>query len=233
MNTLAKSLIAIFLMFGAFSAFAATGVDLYWPLHDGDQATFVYGKNKTLTLTVSDLGAGTFAINEDSPDVSATLYVDTTPGGIQLSEITMGWTDVYFDPEPVLLNDAVVQNGGRVKTTTTVTQSGIDPYPASFTLKVRKAKRVRVPAGRFTDCRSIVSSEKAKIPGYGNVHAQALTAYLAPNVGIAKILVKPGHWATLVSATIGGTTIGTAGKTPSILATRDDVELGSNEPPPQ
>jgi hypothetical protein len=64
-----------------------------------------------------------------------------------------------------------------------------------------------VPAGVFGNCRSIVSTEVAKVPGQGTITASGLTAYLAPGVGIIKTLVTVGHWAELVSGTVGGLAI--------------------------
>ena len=150
-----------------------------------------------------------------------------------MSEAKVGWNTVSFYPPVVLLNNTITQKGGTVKTSTSASQRGIAPYPAVFTLKVRKAKKVRVPAGTFLDCRSIVSSETARVPGYGTLRAKALTAYLAPGVGIVKMLVRPGHWAQLVSANIGGTTISAGNNTVRALAANDDGTAPVRELPAQ
>jgi len=189
----------------ASSALGGTWVDRYWPLNGGDHQTLIYDISKELTLYVSDQGGDQFEVSENSPDVSQSLFLWKNQDGLFLTSVSAMGVDVSLDPPVLLLNDNILQNGGTVKTSTTVTQPGLDPYPATFTVTVAKAATVAVPAGSYADCRSIKATEVARIPDYGTITASALTAYLAPNVGIIKTLVKtPSDFAQLVSGTIGG-----------------------------
>ena len=207
--SISTALVSILL---ASPALAGTWVDRYWPLNGGDQQTLIYESSKELTLYVSDQGADQFEVSEDSPDVSQSLFLWKTQEGLFLTSVSAMGIDVSLDPPVLLLNDNILQNGGTVKTATTVTQPGLDPYPATFTVTVAKAGTVAVPAGSYGDCRSIKATEVATIPGYGTINASALTAYLAPNVGIIKTLVKrPSDFAQLASGAVGGVDVSCLG----------------------
>jgi len=189
----------------ASSALGGQWLDLYWPLNDGDHKTFIYEATKELTLDVNDFGGGEWNLCVGSPDVSECLDLQCDQTGCYLISAEAMGTTVSFDPPVLLLNENILQNGGTVKTVTTVTQFGLDPYPATYTVTVAKSGTVTVPAGTWQDCRSIKATEVATIPGYGTITASALTAYLGPKVGIIKTLVmQPSDFATLVSGTVGG-----------------------------
>ncbi|SPE54991.1 hypothetical protein SBV1_2010024 [Verrucomicrobia bacterium] len=224
LKRLAIDLLGSGLAFASLSAPGGQFLNSYWPLNDGDQKTFVYDGTQSLTMSVSDMGGGAFAISEDSQEVNASLNVQNDQDSSFLSSVQEGWLTVSVDPMVMLLDDSTLQNGGTARTSTTVSQSGIT-YPATFTVKVAKAGTVTVPAGTFQDCRSITASEEAKVPGHGTIHATALTAYLAPNVGIIKTQVKIGVWAELVSGTVGGVNVTTyAGSAPPATSKTPKIE---------
>jgi hypothetical protein len=192
------------LLFGA-AAFGGQWLDLYWPLNDGDNKTFIYDRTNELSLVVHDYGGGEWQLCVDLPDVSECLNIQCDQTGCYLSSAESMGTTVSFDPPVLLLNDNILQNGGTVKTVTTATQFGLDPYPATYTVTVAKSGAVTVPAGTWLDCRSIKATEVATIPGYGTITASALTAYLGPRAGIIKMLIKqPSDYAALVSGSVGG-----------------------------
>jgi len=187
---------------------APASLGVYWPLNDGDQTTFVYNRTDSLTISVSDLGGGQFGVSESSDAANATLTLQTDQDSSSLVSVQEGWVTVSVDPAVLLLDNSALQNGGTLTTATTVSQQGIS-YPATFTTRVANAGTVTVPAGTYYDCRSISSTEVAHVPGHGTISASALTAYLAPNVGIIKTLVKPGVWAELQSGSVGGVDVST------------------------
>ena len=179
------------------------GVASYWPLHDGDATYFRYGK-KSLNIHVSVSDYDEFEISAITSKDSGYEYHRITPDGVFLTKVSIGWTDIWFDPDVRLMNDQVLDNGGVLTTKTEVTQRYAGTYPAKFKIRVKKAGTVKVPAGVFTDCRSITATETATLPNGQRVSVKALTAILAPGVGIIKKLVAPGKWAVLVSGTVGG-----------------------------
>jgi hypothetical protein len=199
------SLVATILALGLLAPPARAGalLDSYWPLNDGDYKVFVYG-DKELTIEVSGYFSGEYEISMDSDDGSGSEWHSKTDGGDYLSMVESGWIDVSLEPEVLILDDNLLRGGGSRTTSTTVDQTGVEDYPATFTVKVSMAGSVTVPAGTFADCRNITVTEKAKVPGYGNVSVQAMTAVLAPRVGMIKKLVRPGVWASLQSGTVGG-----------------------------
>lgn len=199
--------VAIGLAICSLPSIAGAVLDSYWPLNDGDQKQFAYSGNRLLTLTVSDQGYGLFRILEHFGKTSENLYVQQDENSLSLVEVSIGWIKVHVDPLVSLLDDDTLLNGGILRTDTTVSQPGIS-YPARFTIRVAKARSVTVPAGTFTDCRKIIASERAVVPGYGVIQKTALTAYLAPGVGIIKTAITPGRWANLVNGTVGGSAVG-------------------------
>jgi hypothetical protein len=203
MKNLFKTLLGAGLALCSLSALGQSLVSSYFPLNDGDQTAFVYDGTNSLTISVSDMGGGEFQMTESTEQVTASLSVQEDEDTCYLLSVQEGWTTVSLDPPVLLVDNQILQNGGAATTATTASQSGIS-YPATFTVKVASAGTVTVPAGTFYNCRSMTSTEVAKVPGHGTITASALTAYLAPNVGIIKTLVRPGVWAALVSGTVGG-----------------------------
>lgn len=201
------------LALSTLSTFGGGFLDIYFPLNDGDQKTFVYDTSLPMTMSVDAFGYGDsqgnplYGITEayGGTTVSLTLAEDTTNDICYFTGVP-GWTHISFDPEVVLLNDDILENGGTVKTSTTAHQTGIS-YRATFTIKIAKVASVTVPGGTFTDCRSLTCSEVAVVRGQ-TISATALTAYLAPDVGIIKTLLSGGHWAELVSGVVGGVPVG-------------------------
>ena len=200
------------LAFSSASTFAGA-LETYFPLNDGDQKLFVYESSLPLTLSVSAFGYDDMQGNPlygmkesyGNTTVNLTLADDATDGILYFTGVP-GWTHVSFAPEVVLLNDNILANGGTVKTSTEATQTGIK-YPATFIMKVAKVASLKVQGVTYTDCRSITCSEVADVRGQ-TVSATALTAYLAPGVGIVKTLLSGGQWAELVSGVVGGVPVG-------------------------
>ena len=211
----ALTLFSLLLMGGP--ANADEWIDRYWPLNSGDTKTFIYNGTDILTIDVFYDGGGLYEIYADSPDGSGSEFHYNDGTGIYLDHAQVGFINVYNDPPVLLMNDTMLQNGGSATTSTTVTQQGVD-YPATYTVSITKAGAVTVPAGTFSDCRNITVTEKATVPGQGTITVKALTAVLAPDVGLIKKVVSlnPTVWAELVSGTVGGTDV-------EILATRAPV----------
>jgi hypothetical protein len=217
LNNTMKNCLPIFaaagLALSSLSTFAGA-LETYFPLNGGDQKLFVYDSSLPLTLSVAAFGyndsqnnSPLYGLTETygSKTLNLTLADDTSNDVCYFTGVP-GWLHVSFTPEVVLLNDAILENGGTVKTKTKASQTGIS-YPATYTVTVRKVASVTVPGGTFSNCRSITCSEVADVRGQ-TVSATALTAYLAPGVGIIKTLLSGGHWAELVSGTVGGVPVG-------------------------
>ncbi len=222
--------LGLFLSFLLTGAWARAGywVDSYYPLNGGDTKTFVYSGSKHLTLDTADDGSGAYEIDENlvEDDQSATEYYQKDDTGIYLEQASLsgGWINVYLDPAVLLLNDSILQNGGSVSTSTTVSQTGAPGYPAVYKVSVSKAGKVTVPVGSFANCLNLSVTETATVPGRGTVTAKAVTAVLAPSVGIIKKLVSAGVWAELVSGTVGGTDVGILASGPPVLMIKTPVK---------
>ena len=185
--------------------------DTYWPLHSGDYKTFRYG-TKTLGLSVGYYSDNEFQLSYSSDEDSGYEIHQKLPAAIYLTRLSVngGWIKISFDPDVLLFDESLLESGGSRITSTAVSQTG-GHYSAVFTVKVSKAGTVTVPAGTFFDCRSVTVTEKATVPGQGTVTASALTAVLAPKVGMIKKLIKPGTWSVLESGMVGGVDVRTMG----------------------
>lgn len=199
------SMVMMLLM--AAEALAGTALQTYWPLAAGDNTTFHYGTN-TLTLNVSSAGLNQYKVQSTSTSASANGYEihQVSEDKVQILSGSAKGATLGFSPPVDFLTEALVQNGGTMTDTTTVTYNGILSALATYTVTVDMAGTVTVPAGTFTDCRSITFSASATIPLKGPVTLTAMTAILAPRVGIIKKLADAdtGTWAELVSGTVGG-----------------------------
>ncbi|NVN89815.1 MAG: putative Ig domain-containing protein [Desulfuromonadales bacterium] len=182
---------------------AGIALETYWPLYGGDQKVFSYGA-ESLAMTVSDYEVNQYKIQyQTATDMGYEIH-QIGSDKIQVVLAKTGYILISFNPYINLLNESVVLNGGTITTQTTVTQRYAGSYPATFTVVVEMAGAVTVPAGTFTNCRSISVQKVATIPGEGTVNVSFMTAILAPGVGIIRKLVSPGTWAELVSGTVHG-----------------------------
>ncbi len=205
-------------------AMAGAWLDSYWPLNDGDTKTFVYSGSNQLTMDTADEGGGEYEISDVSSASSASEFYENTGSGVYLEQASVdsGWVNIYLDPAVLLLTDSMLQNGGSTSTSTTVSQQGVS-YPATYTITVGMAGTLVEPAGTFANCRNVTVTEKATVPGEGKVTANAMTAVLAPGVGIVRKLVSQGVWADLVSGTVGGVAVGILASGPPALTITQPV----------
>ncbi len=188
--------------------------DLYWPLNNGDQKSFLYEWTKQLNTGVVIWNTNQFQVNLGTGHHSADYEVhEVTTNGIFLVQTVSSSTSRSFNPKVLLMNDTLLQQGGVKITETSVSQSGVSNYSATYTVAITKAGTVKVPAGTFSDCRNIIVTLRETIPGYGTQTTNALTAVLAPHVGIIRKLIKagtskkPAVWADLLSGTVSNVPI--------------------------
>ncbi len=214
-HTLFRTITTVLLL-AASLARGASWVDSYWPLHEGDYKVFNYKGGKQLTVEVSSDWEGGYVISMDSPDGSGAEFHSKSGGNVYLTRVKVGWNNVFMSPPVLLFTEDIMERGGTVSTSTTVSQRGLD-YNATFTVKVGVAGTVTVPAGTFSNCRSVSVTEKASIPGRGTVSANAMTAILAPDVGVVRKLVGKGVWADLFSGIVGGIDVGILSSGPPVV----------------
>lgn len=193
------------------SLFAGPTVASYWPLNGGDQRLFSMA-GAPLTMVVTDDNNGVFTAKSTFEGSSQALDFEEDPDDCYITAVD-DLTKVSFDTPVTFMTDALLQSGGTVRTTT-----GLDNGLATVTVTVNvgNAGTVTVPAGKFSNCRSVTlhvkkdsSSSNAEI-----ITSSATTSIFAPGVGMIKTEVAPGLWAQLVNATIGGTFIGNANLAP-------------------
>jgi len=167
-----------------------TFVQSYFPLAVDTMLAF----DVTNSLNLAIIYQGDYLMTESYPGVYEALDLDADANSVSLVEAGTGWVHASFNPPALLLDNAALQNGG---TLTTSTRS--EGYAATYSVSIGKAGTMTVPAGTFYNCRSFTASESLD-----GRHATALTAYLAPGVGIIKLLVKSGDWAELTGGTVNG-----------------------------
>jgi hypothetical protein len=177
----------------------------YWPLNDGDQRLFgVLGT--PLTMSVNADGSGYFDVSSTFAGSTQTLSFDEDADNCYLAGMN-DFSEVSLDTPVLFLDDALLQKGGTVKTTTTL-DGGL--ATVTITVTVANAGTVTVPAGKFSNCRSAVTKVKnnGSSSGVEVMGSSSTTTITAPGVGIIKTEVLPNVWAELENATVGGVFIG-------------------------
>ena len=162
----------------------------YFPLAVDTTCAF----DETNSLNLQIIYQGNYLMTETYPGVYEALDLDADANSVSLVEAGTGWVHASFNPPALLVDNAALQNGGTLTTSTTS-----EGYAATYSVAIGKAGTITVPAGTFYNCRSFTASESLD-----GTHATALTAYLAPGVGIIKLLVKSGDWAELTGGTVNG-----------------------------
>jgi hypothetical protein len=207
--------IVSYLLITAFALFNLSTkgqlVESYWPLHDGDQRLFsVYGA--PLTMSVSGQGNGYFEVSAAFLGSTQALTFEEDPDDCYMTG-NYDFSEVTFDSPVLFMDDALLQKGGTVKTTTTL-DGGL--ATVTITISVANAGTVTVPAGKFTNCRSVVLKVKqdGASSGVETLTSSSTTSIFAPGVGMIKTEVLPNVWAELESATIGGVFIGNSNIAP-------------------
>ena len=184
-------------------ALAGAWVDSYWPLNHGDHKVLTFSGGE-MTLDVWNQYGNVYRISSEALGESEYELHEKTATGVYLLEVGVGdWMDITFNPRVMLFDDAMLEHGGSRTTSTTVSYSWLD-LPSTITVKVTKAGTVTVPAGIFTDCRSVTVTMKTTVPGEGTFSETLATAVLAPRAGLIKSRVDESKWASLVSGTVGG-----------------------------
>jgi hypothetical protein len=194
----------------------------YWPLHDGDQRLFSV-QGTPLTTSVIDTGSGFFEMLSTFVDSTQALVFEASGADCYLMDV-INLSEVSFDNPTLFLDQALLQKGGSVRTTTTV-DGGL--ASVTVTVTVANAGKLTVPAGTFTNCRSVLLhvAQIGHASGVEIITSSSTTTYCAPGVGIIKTEVSPGVWAELVNATVGGTFVGETGLSPLIIQFSADGEV--------
>ena len=192
-------------------ATAGSGLDTYWPMHDGDSKMFeyvFYGMKYDLTEWVSNLGNGEFEITYDGPAYYEVHNYGSNGSTLTLNHDQTADYELTFNSPVTLLTDVIIQNGGTLSSTVqgSIMVDGSEQYQGTLTFSttVTKAGTVMVPAGYFNDCRNILV--KMSMPGRGSFSFMSGT--LAPDVGFIK-MVNADHIASQLDlGTVGGIDVG-------------------------
>ncbi|MGP8200495.1 MAG: InlB B-repeat-containing protein [Limisphaerales bacterium] len=194
-------------------------VESYFPLNNGDQRLFsVEGGPLTMSIETND--DGEFTMTAGFGGSSEGLIFDQEPDGLYIiGEKSVG-PEVRFDTPVTFLTESLLTKGGTAKTETSIDDGLAE---ASISVSVGNAGSVKVLAGTFANCKSIVTHTKAKSTSssaYVSTSSAGLaTTIVAPGVGPIKMEVISGIWAELVNANLGGTVIGNTGIVPLDIET--------------
>ena len=183
-------------------------VQRYFPLNSGDQRLFSV-RGAPLTMSVATNDDGIFAMTSTFAGSSEELIFEQDSDAVYVvGEQSIGPV-VSFDTPVTFLTDSLLQKGGTVRTDTTV-DDGL--ASAIITVTVENAGTVTVPAGRFANCKTIITHTKAaSLSSRAYVASSSLgpvATIVAPGVGPIKAQVLPGIWAVLENATIGRVAFG-------------------------
>jgi hypothetical protein len=207
MKNVMRLLSAIGFILSGVSAPGGCWVDMYWPLNGGNRWQFTRDVTVGIdAVSIDDMGGGEFWVTQETPHSSVYEIHYKVQGNVYLDCVDSGYIRVCVSPDVLLFDDDLLQRGGSRTTRTTASQPGAH-YPATFTVTISTAGTVTVPAGTFQNCRNITVKETAYPPGQGAVSKTALTAVLAPRVGMIKKLVAIDNrlvWVELMSGTVGG-----------------------------
>lgn len=199
-----KTIVLLFSILGIFlncaSTIAQTMVDDYWPLYDTDLKRYVDDRGHLLRQGVADLGGGDFKVVWVKDDHFGYQIQRRVPSGVMLKHDETEGDGVDFDPPIVLINEALLQHGGSLTTSTTVKDSF--DYDAKYKVEVTFAGNVRVQAGVFPRCKNIKITELKRWLGR-DIESGKYEAVLAPKVGIIKYKLN-GKWWELVNGIVGG-----------------------------
>ncbi len=152
--------IGIVILAWVLNTLAARGqslVDTYWPLNDGDQRLFSV-RGAPLTMSVATNDDGNFTMTSTFAGSSEKLIFEEDSDGSYITGEKAVGPVISFDAPVTFLTDSLLQKGGTVRTDTTV-DNGL--ASAIITVTVENAGTVTVPAGRFANCKTILTRTKA------------------------------------------------------------------------
>ncbi len=217
-----KLLITLWLSFVVLqplTGVAATLVEQYWPMQNGD-IKYYNGPAGQIYIRFSNTGFSNpprfdMALYVYDPDwddyyeeFSATVGYSTDRNQLIEYGADVGFYDYTWNP-PIASLDATSLADGGSRTFQSVVKAPGTNIPVTVTITVTSAGTVVVPAGTYNQCKSV--SVTAKITGTSTV-VSAQAWVLAPRVGQIKVAVvnESGRvvgWESLTSGTVGGTDV--------------------------
>ncbi len=152
----------------AASPLAVSPVRLYFPLNNNDVKYYegsIQGASYYATYTYyqTSFNSRTCYVEQDSLDGSQTYY------GYSGSELQMYGANVVglslsFDTPLTILNDSILNNGGSLQSSTTLSLEGYT-VTVDVTVTSNLIGSVTIPLGRADNCRSIDMAFSFSIPG--------------------------------------------------------------------
>ncbi len=191
-------------------------VQLYFPLNNNDVKNYegsVYGNTYYATYNYSQVfyNGRTCYLETDSADGSMTYY-GYSGSELQMFGASVGTDSFPFDSPLKILNDSILNNGGSLQSSTTLTVEGIT-VTLNVTVNSNLAGSVTIPLGKADNCRSIDMTFSYSIPGESETMELRDVWILAPNIGKLKIAVLNEFlyqlgWLTITGGTVGGKSVG-------------------------
>lgn len=194
------------------SSLAVLPVQLYFPLNNTDVKHYegsVFGTTYYATYNYSEAfyNGRTCYLETDSLDGSKTYY-GYSESGLQIYGTTIGNDSFPLDTPLLILNDSILNNGGTIQSSTTLTVEG---YKITLIVEVTSSLTgsVSVPLGTVDNCRSIEITFSYSIPGESETLDMSDVWILAPEIGKLRIaamdqfLINRG-WLTITGGTVGG-----------------------------
>lgn len=190
----------------------ANYVQTYFPLNNYDTKHYqgdVLGTTYYATYTYSRVyfNSVTCFRENDSLDGSRAYY-GYSGTDLKMYGASVDGESFPFDTPLTVLNDSMLNNGGSLQSSTSLTVEGY-PVTVDVTVVSSKVGTVSIPLGSMGNCRSIAMNFTFRISGEQDTLDMKEVWILAPNIGKYRIalvdqyLIQRG-WMDLTGGTVGG-----------------------------
>jgi hypothetical protein len=198
------------------SPLAVSPLQLYFPLNNGDSKDYevvISGTTYYATYSYSPIlyNGRMCYLERDSSDGSQ-VYFGYSEGQLQMYGASVGTQMIAFDTPLNILNDSMLNNGGFLQSSTTLTVQGY-PVTVNVTVISTLAGSVTTPLGTADNCRSIDMTLSYSVPGESGSVDVKEAWILAPYIGKLRIAAMDQNmtwrgWFTISGGTIGGKSVG-------------------------
>lgn len=198
------------------SPLAVSPIQMYFPLSNNDIKNYqgvILGATYYATYSYSQVfyNGRTCYLERDSADGSQTYY-GYSGGQLQMYGATVDSESFSFDTPLNILNDSMLNDGGSLQSSTTLTVQGT-PVTVHLTVFSTLVGSVTIPLGKADNCRSIDMTFSYSIPGESETIEIRDVWILAPNIGKLRIAVMDQFlnqrgWLNISGGAVGGKSVG-------------------------
>jgi hypothetical protein len=195
---------------------AVSAVRLYFPLNNNDVKYYegsIYGSIYSGSYSYSQVyyNGRTCYLEYDSFDGSKAYY-GFSGNTVQMYGAGLGTENYPLQTPLTFLNDSILNNGGTLKSSTTLTVQGYK-ITLNLTVTATIVGSVSIPLGTVDDCRSLDMTFSYSMSGDSDTLDVRDVWILAPNIGKLRIAVVDEFlnnlgWLNITGGTVGGKSVG-------------------------